>query len=470
MAVTKILARHGRLENAIQYVLNGDKTQEQILTSFQYCTPGTAYSRMMKTKERYNKVDGVQCYHLIQSFKPGEISPELALEIAETFVQEHIPGYEAVIGVHVDKEHIHAHILFNSVERETGRKYHSNAKSYYTEIRAISDRLCREHGLSVITQEESRAMSYAEWLREQKGQPTFRAMLTADLKRAIEDANDYGHFLMLMEHMGYEVKHGSRLSFKVRGQEHWMVPGRKNPLFTEDGIRRAIQGNLEAIEDGLRPVFIPRRPYTPFKKHPKYTGFLALYVHYLYLLGKIEKREYPPRMTPHLKAEIMKFERYKAQFKFLHENGISMPEQLAAHKTACEERLAALTKQRTILNVQKKKRKPLYDALADAESLRPAMELYANGISGMEHEAERYLKAVEILEKAGIPREQLKAEKAEAYEAISEINREMRKIRKDIALCGEIERVSPTMEKQIEKVEPGKGKSRPERQPPERIR
>lgn len=109
MAVTKILARHGRLEGAIQYVLNGDKTQEQILTSFQYCTPGTAYQRLMKTKERYNKTDGVKCYHLIQSFKPGEISLELALETAQTFVQEHIPGYEA--GVHVDKEHIHAHMI-----------------------------------------------------------------------------------------------------------------------------------------------------------------------------------------------------------------------------------------------------------------------------------------------------------------------------------------------------------------------
>ena len=102
-----------------------------------------------------------------------------------------------------------------------------------------------------------------------------------------------------------------------------MVPGRRDPMFTEDGIRQAIQGNLEAIEAGLRPVLVPRRPYVPYKKHPKYTGFMARYVHYLYLLGKIEKREYPPRMTPHLKAEIMKFEKYKAQFRFLHEHNIS---------------------------------------------------------------------------------------------------------------------------------------------------
>ena len=109
---------------------------------------------------------------------------------------------------------------------------------------------------------------------------------------------------------------------------------RRNGWFPAGAIRcsrrtvseMAIQGNLEAIEAGLRPVLIARRPYVPYKKHPKYTGFMALYVHYLYLLGKIKKREYPPKMTPHLKAEIMKFEKYKAQFKFLHENHITGPE------------------------------------------------------------------------------------------------------------------------------------------------
>ena len=351
MAVTKILARHARIDVAIKYVLNGDKTEEQILTAHINCVAGRAHQQMMQTKKDYGKKDGVACYHIVQSFKPGEVSPELALQIAKEFAAEHLEGYEAVIGVHVDREHIHAHTVFNSVRASEGSKYHSNAQSYYGQIRAISDRLCKEHGLSVIMQgESSKAISYIEWLREQSGQPTFRAMLTADLKRTIEDANDYGHFLMLMEHMGYAVKHGNRLSFRLRGQEQWMVPGRRDPLFTEDGIRKAIQGNLQAIEAGLRPVLIARRTYVPYKKHPKYTGFMALYIHYLYLLGKIQKREYPPKMTPHLKAEIMKFEKYKAQFQFLHENNISGPEQLAAHKAACEERLEALTKHRTILN------------------------------------------------------------------------------------------------------------------------
>lgn len=453
MAVTKILAKRTRLDVMLRYAIDGDKTQEQVLTAYHNCWPKNPYGQMMETKREMGKLDGVQGYHIIQSFADGEVTPELALEIARQFTEECLPEYQAVIGVHTNTGHIHAHIIFNSVNFITGQKYHSNAQSYYQQIRAISDRVCKEHGLKIIMAgEKSHGVHYYEWLREQSGQPTFRGMLAMDLKRAIEDANDYGHFLMLMEHMGYEVKHGNRLSFRLRGQEQWMVPGRRDPLFTENGIRKAIQGNMEAIEAGLRPVLIARRPYVPYKKHPKYTRFMALYVYYLYLLGKIKKREYPPKMSPHLKAEIMKFEKYKAQFRFLHENNISGPEQLAAHKVACEERLAALTKHRTILNAQKKKRKPLYEALADAEALRPAMDLYAQGMTGMEDEAARYMDAVDVLEKSGVPLEQLKAEKAAAYEAVAEVNRDIRAIRKQIALCDEIIQTAPAMQKQIDAV------------------
>ena len=282
MAVTKILARKGRLDVGIRYVLNGDKTQEQVLTARLNCEPGREVRQMLETKRDYGKEDRIQYYHMIQSFCPGEITPELALEIAKEFAAEHLPGYQAVIGVHVDKEHIHAHILFNSVNADTGQKYHSSAQSYYRQIRAISDRLCREHGLSVLMQgEASKAVSYIEWLRQSKGQATFRSMLEADLQEAIQDANDLGHFFLLMEHKGYEIKHGTRLGFRLQGQERFMISGRKNPMFTEEGIRAAIQGNLSAIEAGVRPAVLPRPSYRPYVPHPKYKGFLALYVHYL---------------------------------------------------------------------------------------------------------------------------------------------------------------------------------------------
>lgn len=462
MAITKILARKGRLDVGIRYVLNGDKTQEQILTAHHGCDPGRELQQMMETKAQYSKEGGVQYYHMIQSFRPGEVSPELALEIARTLVEEHLPGYQAVIGVHVDKAHIHAHILFNSVNAETGEKYHSSPQSYYRQIRAISDRLCREHGLSVILEGQGAgAVSYAEWLRQTRGQPTFRTMLEADLRDAIQDANDLGHFFLLMEHKGWEIRHGSRLGFRLRGQERFLVPGRKDSRYTEEGIRSAIQGELSAIDQGLRPAVIPRPAYHPFRPHPKYRGFLALYVHYLYLLGKAGQRQYPPRMTPRLRQAAAQAERYQKQFHFLRDNGIATPEDMGAFLTRTEETLADLTKQRTILNVRKKKRQALYTALADVEALAVTRRLYEDGISGMEEQFGRYLDAVARLE--GYPREPLLREKAEVYQQLAEVNRQIRQERQKLALCREIQKEVPKIAKTIQPtMEPEKEVNRDE--------
>mgnify|MGYP001452954850 CR=1 FL=1 len=456
MAVTKILARKGRLDVGVRYVLNGDKTEEQILTASQGCSTEHAVSRMMKTKRHYRQTDGVQYYHIIQSFKPGEATPELALEIAKEFAAEHLSGYQAVIGVHVDKEHIHAHTIFNSVNADTGEKYHSNARSYYSQIRAISDRLCREHGLSIIMEGKGeKAVSYIEWLRQSKGQPTFRAMLEADLREAIEDANDIGHFFLIMEHKGYEIKHGNRLSFRLKGQERLMIPGRKNPLFTEDGIRAAIEGNLDEIAAGARPSIVYRPRYEPYRRrHPqKYTGFMALYVHYLYLLGKAGQRQYPPRMTPHLRREVMRFEQYREQFAFLRDNGITTRTDMAAFTARTEETLANLMKQRTVLNVRRKRRRALYTALADAEALAPVKELYEAGLSGMETEFAQYMDAVAALEQCGVPREGLIQEKAELYDRLAELNRQIRAERRKLALCRKTQNSLPRMEQEIDKAE-----------------
>ena len=450
MAVTKILARHARLDLAINYAVNPDKTDEEVLTAYLNCDKGHACNQMLATKEAKNNRDGVQYYHIIQSFKPGEITPELALEIAQAFAKEHLADYEVVIGVHVDKEHIHAHMIFNSVNLVTGRKYHSNTKSYYQQIRTISDKLCREHGLSVIMEgKPSKAVSYIEWLRQSKGQPTFRSMLEADLRDAITDANDLGHFFLLMEHKGYEIHHGNRLGFRLRGQERYMYPERKNAAFSEENIERTIAGNLAEIEAGTRPAFLPRPTPQPYRPHPKYTGFLALYYHYCYLLGRIEKRQYPPRMTPHLRKEIMKAETYKARLKFLQENSISTADDLTACMQRAENAVAQLAKQRTILNVRKKKRKKLFDALATEESLAVSKALYEEGLSGMESEYAQYAEAKATLDACGISRQTLTEEKTDIYEQLAQLNKQLRAERQKIKLCRAIADSAAVMQRDV---------------------
>ena len=162
-------------------------------------------------------------------------------------------------------------------------------------------------------------------------------------------------------------------------------------------------------------------------------------------------RRFP--MTPQLRQEVMKSEWYREQFAFLRDNAIATQADMTAFQTRTEETLANLTKQRTILNVRKKKRRSLYAALADVASLAQAKQLYEDGLSGMEAEYARYMDAVAVLEQCGIPRERLSAEKAEIYEQVAEINRQIRAERKKLALCREIQSRLPQMQQDINQIE-----------------
>ncbi len=278
---------------------------------------------------------------------------------------------------------------------------------------------------------------------------SFRSMLEADLLDAIADANDLGHFFLLMEHKGYEIHHGNRLGFRLRGQERYMYPERKNTAFTEENIERAIYGNLAQIEAGTKPAVNPRPKPQPYRPHPKYKGFLALYYHYCHLLGRIEKRQYPPRMTPHLRQEVMKAESYRARLKFLQENSIETVDDLADCMQQAESEIVQLTKQRTILNVRKKKRKKLFDALAAEESLAASKALYEEGISGMESEYAQYADAKATLDACGISRQTLIEKKAKIYEQLAQLNQQIRAERKKLKLCKEISESAASMQRDV---------------------
>ena len=221
-----------------------------------------------------------------------------------------------------------------------------------------------------------------------------------------------------------------------------MYPERKNAAYSEENIERAIAGNLAEIEAGTRPAFLPRPKPQPYRPHPKYKGFLALYYHYCYLLGRIEKRQYPPRMTPHLRKEIMKADIYKARLKFLQEQNICTPDDLTACIQNAEQQIAKLSKQRTALNVRKKKRKTLYDALA-AEA----------AFAGFKPRKAEYDDAKEVLDTCGIPREALLAEKADLYEQLAQVNQQIRQKRWKLKQCKEISETAVIMQRDIDRVE-----------------
>ena len=168
-----------------------------------------------------------------------------------------------------------------------------------------------------------------------------------------------------------------------------------------------------------------------------------------YLLGRIEKRQYPPRMTPHLRREIMKAEIYKARLKFLQENGIATADDLTACMQQAENKVTQLAKQRTILNVRKKKRKKLFDALATEESLAVSKALYEEGLSGMESEYAQYAEAKAVLDACGFSRQTLTEEKADIYEQLAQINKQIRAERQKIKLCREIADSAAVMQRDV---------------------
>ena len=201
------------LQDALDYAANRDKTEQSCFESSYACTLETAFADMRQTKEQWNKPGGVQGYHLVQSFTADEVTPELAHRIAQELADRVLGGqYEYVIGTHLNTDHIHSHIVWNSVSCVDGKKYRSNYKSYVTEIRAVSDELCRKYKLSVIDTENSHhvAKPYAEWLAEKNGQPTWRTAIRQDVDEAIQQSLTWRQFLGALEHKGYEVRMGRK--------------------------------------------------------------------------------------------------------------------------------------------------------------------------------------------------------------------------------------------------------------------
>ena len=158
------------LEAAIDYAMNRTKTEQAVFEDTIGCTNENAYADMVATKKRFHKMGGVEGYHLVQSFAEGEVTPELAHLIGQELADRLLKGqYEVVITTHLNTRHYHNHIVWNSVSMADGRKYHSNAKSYYTEIRKISDELCRKYGLSIIESDQKKSIPYVQWKAEHAG-------------------------------------------------------------------------------------------------------------------------------------------------------------------------------------------------------------------------------------------------------------------------------------------------------------
>ena len=294
MAYTKVFAIRARLDDRVKYAVNGEKTEldERIVYTADpektdtvrfvttlNCRPAeTAFAAMQKTKKKYKKTGGVLGYHFIQSFAPGEVTPEQAHEIGCEFARRLFgEDFEVVIGTHLDKAHPHNHIVVNSVSRTDGHKYHSSPESYYNDVRGTSDALCRENDLSVITP-QGKGKHYAEWKAEQGGKPTVRGIIRADIDTIIGQAYTYDSFLMLLRKNGYEVRRGPNRKYTTV-----KPPGAKRAIrldslgegYTEaelDQRIRVLEWDIRLLEEQRKPLYQERRNTNDEEAQAKYSA------------------------------------------------------------------------------------------------------------------------------------------------------------------------------------------------------
>ena len=245
MAVTKIKAIRGTLSKAIAYIQNPKKTDEKLLVSSYGCASETAarefeWTRKIAEQKGMNPVR-IIARHVIQSFEIGEVTPELAHEIGKQFADEILGGkYEYVLTTHIDKDHVHNHLIFNAVDFVDYHAYKSYKRIYY-DMREVSDRLCKENGLSVIPPSQNKGMSYKEYTEAKRG-TSWKQKLKQTIDRLVITAKDYDDFLRLMQEAGYEIKPGKYISFRAEGQERFTRSKTIGENYTEERIKERIAG------------------------------------------------------------------------------------------------------------------------------------------------------------------------------------------------------------------------------------
>lgn len=343
------------IDGVMEYAADEMKTERRSYVSCLNCREEIAAAQFMETKRLWGKTDGRMCYHGYQSFQADEVTAETAHEIGVRLAEE-LWGdrFEVVVATHCNTGHYHNHFVINSVSFLDGYKFY-NTHADYAKMRDVSDRLCREYGLSVIEQPRGKGKPYAEWQAEKQGEPTYRGIIRADIDRAIRASTTERNFLRVMGEMGYQIKthgkDGKPLKYPAlkppdaRGYFRFHKLGAG---YTLEEIRERILRNIHKQPPFLELVHHPPQYYqVRGMSQKKVTGLRALYFRYCYELHIIVKRPASvKRVSFLLREDIAKLDRLDAETRFLGKHRIGTIAELTTHRETALMEVDALTAQR----------------------------------------------------------------------------------------------------------------------------
>lgn len=433
MAISKILYMkdcgghfHGKhLKQALNYVMNPEKTQNGRLIGGMNCQPETAFKQMMDTKKKFGKVDKRQGYHLILSFMEGEVSPDTAYEITQRFVKEYLgTQYEAVYCIHDNTAHVHSHIIFNSVSFLDGKKYRYEKGDWARDIQPITNRLCEEYGLSTIdigADKDKDRDYYKEHNDYRDGKFVWDKMIVRDLDACILQAGDFDEFLELLYGKGYEVKQGKHLAVKPPGMGRYRRCKTIDDAYSEENIRRRIEEedlSFYRSKKEYKPEIV--RCYVRRYRRAKLSGLQKRYYARLYRIGKLKKRPYSQVWK--YREDIKKMEKLQKQYLFLVRHDIHSMEELAATVLNLTDKKKESSSEKSRIYRARQRCKSLFDIAGQMDELLSAEKSFQMGDKFFADEHRQWMELEEQLLKEGYTYDEVKKLREYYREQIAFVN------------------------------------------------
>ena len=392
MAISKILhmkdsgnsfhARH--LKRALDYVMNPEKTQGGRLVGAINCQADMAFEQMMDTKKQFGKTDKRQGYHIILSFKEDEVEPDRAFEITQKFVAEYLgDAYEAVFVVHDNTDHVHSHIVFNSVSFVDGKKYRYEKGDWAKYIQPITNKLCQEYGLSIIDVEdgskEKQHENYKDWSEYREGSFVWADMIKRDLDACILQANDFSGFLELLSEKGYEVKQGKYLAVRPQGMTRFRRCKTLGENYSQEAIVERIakedlsfyQSQNEERQAAIVKCYVKRY------RRAKMSGLQKRYYAKLYRIGKLKKKPYSQVWK--YKDDIRKMHKLQEEYLFLVNHDIHSAEELVSVISSLTDKRKEVSAEKSRIYKARERSRELFDIADDMKELEPAEKSFHQG-------------------------------------------------------------------------------------------
>lgn len=389
MAYVKRIPIKTTLGKSLKYITNEEKSDGGILVTGVNCSinPKVAYKQMDGIKKNFDKEDGILGFHFVQSFKPGELEkPEKAHEIGLEWADKFLKNHQYILTTHVDKDHIHNHIVINSVGLD-GRKYNS-CKKELQDIRDISDKVCEEHKLNII-EVKGKGKQYKEWKEEKEGKETWKSIIKKDIDNAIKESNSFEDFMKLLKENGYLIKHGNikYMTFKKEGMGRAIRGKTLGEDYSEESIKQRIklrEYDLKTYQIKKKPSYKTRNTIN-LNKYKYRKATLSTNIEMTMLLMKLIMTKNKKILEPRRYNTVKKYndaiiKKLSNQLIFVNENNINTKIDIAKAKADIQSKINEANEVIVKMNDLKSKMDLIMDSIEKVKKYKKYKDEYDKAI------------------------------------------------------------------------------------------